>query len=934
MSYKLVMRWTTLIAGILIGARFLPMPAQGQIIGYEPFDYKGPILDATGGVFWDNVNTATARGHTLKASDWDNEPGLPGVSACADGILYTADSGIIREYAGINTTGEGAGAVNEVNFDKKVYYRITMTRGTGTTWCMLSSFDFGTERLQFGLYPGRGVFGIYNLAGFPPIAESTVPVNVGQTYTMVAKVDFAANVVSLYVNPNLNGTEASNTPVATGTYTGSHWSTAVRVASAGSGLTAWDDLTVATTWESLRTYEVTTSSESGPGSLLAAAAAAGATGGRVTFPQAGAYYLLRGGNRLLRLRRDNPSVVAQDLAITGLQPSEKIVAMDFRNGSFLTALYALGITEVAGVGNDIGRLYILNPVTGAASLVGSGPFSTSLPGRAKYAFDFRTITPPETESNSGIRILHENGLHLLLNPATGSITFNDFLSGRDVLAMAHDISDLSSRGTLFAFIDSDPQLWRIGGPNGNPSANGGVMTPLRDVTPPTLARSDDGFDISDDGVGVFSVAGAGGLEIYNLNLETGAANRIGTLPSDPDYRGLSVAPSKITLDVDFPGLVTGPRDTIIDGGSHGGRVRIGFTDRLGSNSGIVVGNGEALAIRKVTYEGKQDVLVLVDGVLAASGSTFTKCEDRGAIEGIGSIKLERCTFVGNTYRGSFQGGAVTVFSNADITHCTFFGNRSLGSGITSGGGAILNRGSLNLKGCVLAGNSSATGIGPELRNQGTIVASGCVIGNGTDSGIVNGTNNNIVGTTASPQPANLAFLADYGGATHTMPPLPQSVAVNRVTQTSFSGDQRGFLINSAADSGAAEYQGRADIARFWDSDWDGDGSVYGMEQAVGTNPLISDPSSPRNLRIEMVGGEPVLTCGFVFAARPHTRWVIKRSTNLQSFSEQIFYFDGPTITSIGIVGYELTLSGDTLRLRDLAPNPPKMFYRLEVELSP
>ena len=907
------------------------MIARAQLVGYEPFDYKGPILDASGGVFWDSLNSSTYRHHTGTSSDWDSEPGLPGVSICSGGTLYTEDSGLIREYGGNDLTGETQGAVNQANFDKKVYYRITMTRYSGTTWCMLSSFDFGTERLQFGLYPGRSVFGIYDLAGFPPIAESGVTVNVGETYTLVAKIDFAADVVSLYVNPNLNGTEASSTPVATGTYTGTHWSTAVRVASGGAGVTAWDDLTVATTWESLRTYEVTTSSNGGPGSLKAAAAAAGATGGRVTFPHAGAYYLIRSGNRLVRVERDKPSVIAKDVAVTGLQPSEKIVAMDFRNETALSELYMLGITVVSGVANDVGRLYRVNTVTGAASVVGGGPFSTTLPGAANYGFDFYTLVEPFKGPDSYIRITQENGLNLRLNPDTGVIDGIDTsLADSGFTSIAHsNFSKGSTLNTLYGLRDSDPRLWRIGGPNGSPSANDGSLTPLLELKSPTGPRSYDGFDISDDGVGVFSVNDTSGLKIYNLQLDTGVVSQIGLLPADTNYRGLSVAASRI----EAVNLATGPGDTIIDGGSHGGRVRFGFS----STMGMTVAFGEALALRNVTVESADGIIVAGGGVFTASGSTFYDCAEVGAVRALGAIKLERCTFAGNSGNGD-SAGAVTIYTQARISHCTFVGNRSLGTNaVVDGGGAIVNRGGiLALDRCILAANSSASGIGPEFRNQSTgSLATYCVIGDGTNSGITETVaNGNDVGTAVTPVLAHLAPLGDYGGPTYTMPPLPQSSAIDRSPDTSFSGDQRGFLISLAADSGAAEYQGRSDLARFWDTDWDSDGSVYGVEQAVGTDPFSSDRSSARNLRIVMSGGDPILTFGIETSARPHSRWVVKRSADLLNFAEQIYSFDGPTSTNTTATGIFQGSSGPLLLLRDQAPNPPKMFYRLEVLLRP
>lgn len=84
----------------------------------------------------------------------------------------------------------------------------------------------------------------------------------------------------------------------------------------------------------------------------------------------------------------------------------------------------------------------------------------------------------------------------------------------------------------------------------------------------------------------------------------------------------------------------------------------------------------------------------------------------------------------------------------------------------------------------------------------------------------------------------------------------------------------------------------------------------------------------------MSSGDPILTFGIENSARLHSRWVVKRSADLQSFAEQIYSFDGPTATGVTAVGIFQGSSGPLLLIRDQAPNPPKMFYRLEVLLRP
>lgn len=77
----------------------------------------------------------------------------------------------------------------------------------------------------FGVASGNGPSGFPEFAieesGVGTTFNTTTPALAvaGQTYTLVAKLDYAADLLSLWVNPDLTKTEAENTPHVTRTYT-------------------------------------------------------------------------------------------------------------------------------------------------------------------------------------------------------------------------------------------------------------------------------------------------------------------------------------------------------------------------------------------------------------------------------------------------------------------------------------------------------------------------------------------------------------------------------------------------------------------------------------------------------------------------------------------------------------------------------------------
>ena len=303
----------------------------------------------------------------------------------------------------------------------------------------------------------------------------------------------------------------------------------------------------------------------------------------------------------------------------------------------------------------------------------------------------------------------------------------------------------------------------------------------------------------------------------------------------------------------------------------------------------------------------------------------------------GSLTVDASAIVGNSVGyigGIYSGGGIYLLGNvATVQNSTISGNE--GGGIYS----EASTGALDLRHVTITGNSALSGSGiNSVRsfNLNSSIVAGNIGLTPADishpfSGSKNITNNLLTG--ASPPNPRLAPLGNYGGPTPTLPPLPGSPAIDTGGTSSLTTDQRGFPRISTPDIGAAEYQGASDLTRFWKLDFDGDTSPYGTEQALGTDPLISDPASSRNITAPVINpsGHPVLTFGIDSAAAYGTRWILRRSTDLLTFTE-IYRFDGSTDTAVPGVTFLRTATGVTVT--DTNPPPGGVFYRFEARLEP
>ena len=177
----------------------------------------------------------------------------------------------------------------------------------------------------------------------------------------------------------------------------------------------------------------------------------------------------------------------------------------------------------------------------------------------------------------------------------------------------------------------------------------------------------------------------------------------------------------------------------------------------------------------------------------------------GGTGGHVAVTLNVSTFSGNvaTYQGGgvFNDGQSSGNAILAINACTFSGNRA-----TNGGGSIYNYGILSgnarveVGDSILSANAASTNV---FNNRGTIISAGCNLSSDSGGGSLTNATDQI---NSDPK---LALFGNYGGPTPSMPPLPGSPAIDGCTTgTSFTTDQRGAgfprIVGAYADIGAVE----------------------------------------------------------------------------------------------------------------------------------
>lgn len=223
-----------------------------------------------------------------------------------------------------------------------------------------------------------------------------------------------------------------------------------------------------------------------------------------------------------------PGSLLSGTAISGLQPNETILGIDFR--PLTKELFAVGSSS---------RLYTLSTSTGMATMVGVGPFTPAANG-ASFGFDFNPTI-------DRIRFVSDTNKNTVLNPLNGTATAatDVFFPGGDANAgmdpnVVHHAYTNNFAGAMTSQLYGIDTTLNLLVTQANSAGTLGAVGPLGvDVT------STGGFDISGTtGIAylVTTSPTAAGSSFWSVNLTTGQGTTIGAIGGGAIITAMSVAP--------------------------------------------------------------------------------------------------------------------------------------------------------------------------------------------------------------------------------------------------------------------------------------------------------------------------------------------------------------------------------------------------------
>ena len=228
--------------------------------------------------------------------------------------------------------------------------------------------------------------------------------------------------------------------------------------------------------------------------------------------------LVRSANTLVLFNSSNPSAVVSSIAITGLPAGEVIRAIDVRPANGV--LYGLATPD--GVTSQL-RLYTINPITGVATAV--GPVVNSLVSGNFWGMSFNAVV-------DRVRVVSSFDANLRLHPDTGALAANDTslpaLTLTDSVAYDNQFVG-AAQTTLYAIRIGVAGLARIGGPQGSPSPNLGVVTDIGPLGVALEGNAPSALDWAPDGTLFAVLRTAGQTGLYTIDTTTGSASIVGVI---------------------------------------------------------------------------------------------------------------------------------------------------------------------------------------------------------------------------------------------------------------------------------------------------------------------------------------------------------------------------------------------------------------------
>ena len=389
--------------------------------------------------------------------------------------------------------------------------------------------------------------------------------------------------------------------------------------------------------------------------------------------------------------RATPATLKGSIAISGLQPNEKLVGLDMRPADGL--LYVL---------SDQARLYTLNAATGVATFkaalmaaAGDDNPYTALTG-SQFGVDFNPVA-------DRLRVVSDTGLNLRIDVTTGATITDGVINGAPAAITAAAYSNAVAGTTstqLYSLDAAAGQVYLQDPPNNGtltaPIALGGTFTGA------------NGFDIdARNNMAYAALATGGSTALYTVPLAAGsAAVRVGTIGSGEALAGMALmqpttvkvyaltadsrltsfdpaAPATLTASVPISGLISGESVLGIDFRPANGKLyaltstaRLLTVDADTGASTVVATLSADAADTTLPYTGlggparfAVDFNPVADRlrVVSDSGLNLRINGDTGATTTDGAINRTGAAPVvaGGAYSNSFAGARSTVLYDLD-----------------------------------------------------------------------------------------------------------------------------------------------------------------------------------------------------------------------------------------------------------------------------
>ncbi|MFT3679509.1 MAG: DUF4394 domain-containing protein [Ferruginibacter sp.] len=240
------------------------------------------------------------------------------------------------------------------------------------------------------------------------------------------------------------------------------------------------------------------------------------------------FYSINADGQLSKHNAKAVETAISTVAVSGLQPGETIMAIDFRPAT--GELYGLGSTS---------RLYIINHVTGNARAVAADPFTPAVSGTIA-GFDFNPTV-------DRIRLVTATGQNLRLHPETGLVAAADGningTAGAAISAVAYTYNKAGAAATTLFDIDmTTKKLYKQSPPNNGTLVEVGGLG--------IMPTGEAGFDISPDAVALAGMQVDGKSSLFSIDTATGKAVKLGNFPGSSMTTGIAIPTNAVAYAVD------------------------------------------------------------------------------------------------------------------------------------------------------------------------------------------------------------------------------------------------------------------------------------------------------------------------------------------------------------------------------------------------